>query len=324
MKTRILRTIFYGVLFLSTFVLICCNDYGDDIEKLEQDVAANKANIEALLKLVGEGKFVTSISQTNNGFSFTMNNGKSTSILNVSGTPNIVSIDEETKNWLIDGIDSGYSSVGAEGEPGQAPRIGENGCWEIVDSVTGEWKSTGKLATPVYVTEDPEKPLIWILHVRQKVGEEYTDMEVELPKTASITSLEMIDAIPVEIKVSGDANVPVNTNENVIKVLINPIDADVSKYTFDLVDSKGNSYFWVKAIQNTDEVIAVPGSNSERAASATSANNGIWNMTVSLKDEVDADALSGNVAYSLITKNAFWETVASAYCVKVLVIQDGI
>ena len=32
---------------------------------------------------------------------------------------------------------------GPPGEPGKAPRIGTDGCWEIYDNETGDWITTG-------------------------------------------------------------------------------------------------------------------------------------------------------------------------------------
>ena len=123
-----------------------CKDYDDDIKDLQGQINSNKDAIAALQKLVGEGKWVTSVSPIENGFIVTMNDGSSQNITGIDGEDGkpgtVISLDPTTNNWIIDGVDSGVCAKGengADGEDGKPGEAGEPGKSPYIDAETGNW-----------------------------------------------------------------------------------------------------------------------------------------------------------------------------------------
>lgn len=137
---------FFGALALSTVTYVGCQDYDDDIDKLQTQIDANKADIAKLQALLNEGNWVTEVKGIENGFSITFNNGQSYEIVNgekgATGTAGSkVTIDEETGEWLIDGAGTGWF---ANVEDGKSPYIadgtnGDKGYWYFWDEEAGEF-----------------------------------------------------------------------------------------------------------------------------------------------------------------------------------------
>lgn len=137
---------FFGALALSTVTYVGCKDYDDDIDKLQTQIDANKADIAKLQALLNEGNWVTEVKGIENGFSITFNNGQSYEIVNgekgATGTAGSkVTIDEETGEWLIDGAGTGWF---ANVEDDKSPYIadgtnGDKGYWYFWDEEAGEF-----------------------------------------------------------------------------------------------------------------------------------------------------------------------------------------
>ena len=131
MKRKFVKVMFFGALALSTVTYVGCKDYDDDIDNLQTQIDANKASIAELQNFVKEGKWVTAVEPITDGFKITFNDGKSYSIVSgaagASGTK--IEIDPTTKNWIIDGKDSGICSEGQKGDKGDdgEPGKGEPG-----------------------------------------------------------------------------------------------------------------------------------------------------------------------------------------------------
>ena len=170
MKRKFVKVMFFGALALSTVTYVGCKDYDDDIDNLQTQIDANKASIAELQNFVKEGKWVTAVETITDGFKITFNDGKSYSIVSgadgAAGTK--IEIDSATKNWIIDGKDTGICSEGKKGdkgdqgdqgdqgdkgEDGYAPQISEDGYWMVWDAEAGEPKKTDvKAATDIYVS----------------------------------------------------------------------------------------------------------------------------------------------------------------------------
>ena len=196
---------FFGALALSTVTYVGCKDYDDDIDNLQTQIDANKASIAELQNFVKEGKWVTAVETITDGFKITFNDGKSYSIVSgadgAAGTK--IEIDSATKNWIIDGKDTGICSEGKkgdkgdqgdqgdQGEDGYAPQISEDGYWMVWDAEAGEPKKTDvKAATDIYVTADANNPLVWVLNILNKETGEWET--VSMPKAARITSMRAL------------------------------------------------------------------------------------------------------------------------------------
>lgn len=146
MKKKFVKVMFFGALALSTVTYVGCQDYDDDIDKLQTQIDANKADIAKLQALLNEGNWVTEVKGIENGFSITFNNGQSYEIVNgekgATGTAGSkVTIDEETGEWLIDGAGTGWF---ANVEDGKSPYIadgtnGDKGYWYFWDEEAGEF-----------------------------------------------------------------------------------------------------------------------------------------------------------------------------------------
>ena len=210
MKRKFVKVMFFGALALSTVTYVGCKDYDDDIDNLQTQIDANKASIAELQNFVKEGKWVTAVEPIADGFKITFNDGKSYSIVSgaagASGTK--IEIDPTTKNWLIDGKDSGICSEGkkgdkgddgepGKGEPGKdgedgfAPQISENGNWIVWDAESQKPVETEfKAASDIYVTADPNNSLVWVLNVFNKETKEWE--KVSMPKAARITSMSVL------------------------------------------------------------------------------------------------------------------------------------
>ena len=186
MRKKYLSALLFGaLLFASAGTFTSCKDYDDDINNLQSQITSNKDAIAALQKLVGEGKWVSSISPIENGFTITMSDGSTQNITGINGEDGkpgtVISLDPTTYNWIIDGVNTGIcakgekgdkgdqgeqgeqGAAGAQGEPGQnapSPQIDpETGNWIVYawDEATGDYKATitdvYAQATKVFVVE---------------------------------------------------------------------------------------------------------------------------------------------------------------------------
>lgn len=153
-----------------------CKKYDDDIDQLRQEIAANKAALEAALKA---GKLITAVNPVTGGWDIvfsdnskiTVTNGKDgdagkdafapvigidaegywTVITIKDGEPvrikdasgkdvkavaSVPVANQETKTWWIDGVDTEISYVGEKGDPGTP---GKDGKSPYVDKDTNHW-----------------------------------------------------------------------------------------------------------------------------------------------------------------------------------------
>ena len=149
MKRKFVKVMFFGALALSTVTYVGCKDYDDDIDNLQTQIDANKANIADLQKFVKEGKWVKSVEPITGGFKITFNDGTPYEIVNGAkgetgkdgkeGKSSMVTVDPTTGEWLIDGVKTGWSA--------KAPYI-QDECWYYWSKEAGKFvkgdKATGE------------------------------------------------------------------------------------------------------------------------------------------------------------------------------------
>ena len=146
MNKKYLSVILFGALMLGTTgTFTSCKDYDDDINNLQEQVDGIKADLEALQAQVDAGKYVTNITKEGDGIVITWNDNSTSTIETIKGDKGdkvTIEIDETTKNWIIDGIDTGICAEGkdgAAGQPGAAGNDGVNAKSPSISETTGNW-----------------------------------------------------------------------------------------------------------------------------------------------------------------------------------------
>lgn len=341
-----IKVAFFGMLLFATVIHIGCN-YDDDIDGLKKDITANSVNIAWLQNKIGTGKWVQSIEQLEHGFSLVMSDGSAQGVKGV-----IVTIDLNTRKWKIDGVNTGATSEGSQGGVGNAPQINETtGYWQVWDDETQKYIDTEIVANATTYVID--KGLYYELHICEQIVEEgatkYRELQepLKLPKTASITSMKLVDIEEgVVSKVEGVNTVQLcygynrtgkEVTVNGIKypadalllasgagqmyVQINPQEVDLSVYPFELIDSKGGKVFVVGDIEkNRSEsslMVPVTRNNDTRTAEATE-NAGIYNLSVGFPENFDINSYNNSILYALCTQNVFGERLVSRYCIRIM------
>ena len=137
------------VLGLAGFA-VSCDKYGDDIDSLQTQVNAIKADLQALQAKVDAGKYVTNVSKSGDGIVITWNDNSTSTIETIKGDKGdagaagtVVTIVDGY--WAFDGVKSEYPAVGPkgeQGEPGKQGPAGANGHdakSPSIDETTGNW-----------------------------------------------------------------------------------------------------------------------------------------------------------------------------------------
>ena len=356
MKRKFVKVMFFGALALSTVTYVGCKDYDDDIDNLQTQIDANKADIAKLQSFVKEGKWVTNVEDITGGFKITFNDNKSYSITSgKNATPTTIKIDPVTKNWIVNGNDLGIcaegkkgdAGVGTPGKAGYAPEISEDGYWIVWDAEDGKPKKTNvKAATDIYVSADASNPLVWVLNILNKETGEWE--KVSMPKSARITGMSVLGVkedgtvdlgstqaeatlyyhkATADIKFNGNdkfkkaGDLLIARGGSKIHALINPVNlkaADIQAYEIGLTDSKGNTSFVVANIADNFSVDAL--TRVADPEKEPTANKGVYDLTLRFANGVtdtELKALEENTAYALTTKDAWGNEIISGYDVKV-------
>lgn len=215
----------------------------------------------------------------------------------------------------------------------------KNGYWYFWDA-TAEG-GNGKLVqgayaqTSVYIVKGTDRPN-WVLHVgAQNADGSYTDQTVILPSADKISSMKVVTLTGNKIEIPTTATtvnmyygrVPKDFEFNgkkyiagdlltskgaTINALINPVDLDLSAYSLDLTDSKGNTNYTIAEVaQNISEK---PLTRADKTP-----NKGVFDLSIAVADGVAYSDLPGSndIAYALTTKDAFGNEIISDYAVKV-------
>ena len=127
MRKKYLSALLFGaLLFASTGTFTSCKDYDDDINSLQEQVDAVKADLADLQELVNAGAVITSVETVtdgNGGIKITMSDGKVYEVLNgangTDGADAVVWTIGEDGYWYQDGVKTEYQAIGssAEAEP---------------------------------------------------------------------------------------------------------------------------------------------------------------------------------------------------------------
>lgn len=201
----------------TTGTFTSCKDYDDDINNLQEQVDGIKADLEALQAQVDAGKYVTNITKEGDGIVITWNDNSTSTIETIKGDKGdkvTIEIDETTKNWIIDGVDTGICAEGkdgAAGQPGAAGNDGVNAKSPSISETTGNWvvyewnEETQQYdATDTGISAKGAQAYVvdmgnyYELNVAaDKAGSTYTT--VKLPKTpTTITEVEILGQIQKE------------------------------------------------------------------------------------------------------------------------------
>ncbi|WP_288151331.1 PL29 family lyase N-terminal domain-containing protein, partial [Phocaeicola sartorii] len=191
----------------STGTFVSCKDYDDDIDRIDNTLNDLKSKLDALQTKVDAGKYVTNITKAGDGITITWNDNSTSTIETIKGDKGDkgdaveISIDPTTKNWIIDGEDTG---ICAQGKDGSAAN-GVSAKSPSIDATTGNWvvyewnadkqeyvgTDTGVSAkgASAYVVDEGN---YYTLNVAaDKAGTSYTT--VKLPKSpAVITEIEVL------------------------------------------------------------------------------------------------------------------------------------
>ena len=229
MRKKYLSALLFGaLLFASTGTFTSCKDYDDDIAGLRSDITDLQNAVASLESEINSGKYATDIVKAGNGIQVTWNDGTTTTIENTDGEDgkdgSVVTMDEATGHWFIDGQDTGVSykgekgdkgdqgeqgpagpqgpageqgpagpqgPAGADGKDGHDARISANGYWEVWDAEKGAYVETEYLANAVVSAVENEYG--WTLTVRTEANGTQT---LTIPGSAGLVSISTV----------GDAN----------------------------------------------------------------------------------------------------------------------
>ena len=142
MNKKFLSAILFGALMVfSTGTFVSCKDYDDDIDRIDNTLNDLKSKLDALQTKVEGGKYVTNVAKDGEGIIITWNDNSTNKIETIKGDKGDkgdaveITIDPTTKNWKIDGVDTG---ICAEGKNGTSSN-GVNAKSPSIDPTTGNW-----------------------------------------------------------------------------------------------------------------------------------------------------------------------------------------
>ena len=141
MRKKYLSALLFGALLVtSAGTFTSCKDYDDEIAGLQEQVDAVKASVADLEKKIDAGNWVTAVNSVEGGFEITFNDGQKYTIVNgkdgidgidgaagQDGKSPVITIDPETNNWIIDGVDTGVCAKGEKGDKGDQGEQGPAG-----------------------------------------------------------------------------------------------------------------------------------------------------------------------------------------------------
>ena len=235
MNKKFLSVILFSALMVGTTgTFTSCKDYDDDIDQINNELTEIKSSLSALQAKVDAGKYVTNVTKSGDGIVVTWNDGTSSTIETIKGDKGdkgdkvTITIDPTSKNWMIDGIDTGICAEGKDGAgtsgtngvDAKSPSISETtGNWVVYawDSEKQEYVGTdtgvSAKGASAYVVD---KGNYYELNVAvDKAGSAYTT--VKLPKTpVVITEIEVLGQIienadgSAELTAWGNAGIPYN------------------------------------------------------------------------------------------------------------------
>ena len=320
MNKKFLSAILFGTLMVtSAGTFVSCKDYDDDIDNLQGQIDANKAGIEELKKLIGEGDYVTNVTKDGDNIVVSFKNAGDKTIELKDEVGSICKV--ENGELYIDGKATGIkiSADAPVTEFKPAVKV-EDGKWAVLQA-DGTYKTTGIPATGVTVSGSQTEGFILTF-----VNAEGEETVIELPTAASrITSLSVNKGEETTVKlnkytfditaeekkawekatgktVTSAKFIVADNAENKVSVRVNPVDVDATAIEFVAINGKNEVLSNVTFVANEDKNYAT----EVRAA----YGNGLYHMTVkqfTLADDKASDALGEAMAvgkgYYALTAN---------------------
>ena len=320
MNKKFLSAILFGALMVtSTGTFVSCKDYDDDIDNLQGQIDANKAGIEELKKLIGEGDYVTNVTKDGDNIVVSFKNAGDKTIELTDEVGSICKV--ENGELYIDGKATGIkiSADAPVTEFKPAVKV-EDGKWAVLQA-DGTYKTTGIPATGVTVSGSQTEGFILTF-----VNAEGEETVIELPTAASrITSLSVNKGEETTVKlnkytfditaeekkawekatgktVTSAKFIVADNAENKVSVRVNPVDVDATAIEFVAINGKNEVLPNVTFVANEDKNYAT----EVRAA----YGNGLYHMTVkqfTLADDKASNALGEAMAndkgYYALTAN---------------------
>ena len=320
MNKKFLSAILFGTLMVtSAGTFVSCKDYDDDIDNLQGQIDANKAGIEELKKLIGEGDYVTNVTKDGENIVVSFKNAGDKTIELKDEVGSICKV--ENGELYIDGKATGIkiSADAPVTEFKPAVKV-EDGKWAVLQA-DGTYKTTGIPATGVTVSGSQTEGFILTF-----VNAEGEETVIELPTAASrITSLSVANGAETTVKlnkytfgitaenkkawekatgktVTSAKFVVADNAENKVSVRVNPVDVDATAIEFVAINGKNEVLPNVTFVANEDKNYAT----EVRAA----YGNGLYHMTVkqfTLADDKASNALGEAMAvgkgYYALTAN---------------------
>ena len=351
MNKKFLSAILFGALMVSsTGTFVSCKDYDDDIKDLQEQINSNKDAITALQKLVGAGKWVTSISSIENGFTVTMSDGTTTSITSIKGADGKNGTEwtiGEDGFWYKDGEKTASQAVGEDGENGEdgkagvtapSPKINADGFWVVYewDAAKGEFveKTTEISAqgTSAYVVA---KDGVYILHIADETGK-FQDITlpatsdsfvVEVPaakvtvnfeyatwapQTAKDAYKALLAKYPAIGKIEKEALVKQGGH---LPLLVTPASVELTdKMAYELIDVKGKAVD-IKVSTPTRGLPANTEMDAFEMVTRNASTNGFWSLQVTpaLNEKGTEYITEDEKALSLTVTNEKGTTVNTQY-----------
>lgn len=235
---------------------------------------------------------------------------------------------------------------GAAGKDGYSPYIGEDGFWYFYNAETQKVEKSKYQANIVgsektYIVENPTMPK-YTLHTVTKDGKEVT---LDLPTADNIQSVKAVTIAGTNNRVHEGTYVGIKYNRltsavqfkglnkewnlkagdilstatEKISAIINPSNVDATTYKFYLQDSKGANELFVLGAPKANET-------STPLTRANTKNEGVYDFNISLKEgvtEAQLNEFTNNSAFALATKNAWGNTIISAYDIEMEVLQSS-
>lgn len=232
-------------------------------------------------------------------------------------------------------------AAGAAGKDGYSPYIGEDGFWYFYNAETQKVEKSKYQANIVgsektYIVENPTMPK-YTLHTVTKDGKEVT---LDLPTADNIQSIKAVTIAGANNRVSDNTRVTIKYNKLTsavqfkglnkewnleagailstatakISAIINPSNVDATTYKFYLQDSKGANELLVLGAPKANET-------SKPLTRANTKNEGVYDFNISLKEgvtETQLNEFTRGSAFALATKNAWGNTIISAYDIRVI------
>ena len=257
MRKKYLSALLFGaLLFASAGTFTSCKDYDDDINNLQGQIDANADAIKALQDLVGDGKFVSAVSNNGNTITFTFTDGTTQAIALEDEVGSVVTVEDGV--LCIDGEPTDIK-VAESVEPGEEHKdqiIIENNMWSVLQE-DGTYKSTGIPVSGVSVSGSQADGYTFRIYAADGSYE-----DVKLPSVASsITNIDFktgtdivtnkrTDGTILQTATTPAADVNANSDGNNFTFSQTVFDYDNFPTNFKASDWKGN-----KALPADESVI---------------------------------------------------------------------